>query len=86
MEEGEMTEGNTDELSIDDEYISIEERFWDTAGRLRLDEENLGHAFLRTDPHVRIDLINRISKLLDLMKDYVDSELAALNELHSKIK
>ena len=81
-----MTEGNTDELSIDDEHISIEGRILQTEERLRWGEDHLGDAFLRTDPHVRIDLINRISKLLDLMKDYVDSELAALNELHSKIK
>jgi hypothetical protein len=87
MEEGEMTEENTGEFSNDEEYIRrIEERIWETAGRLRLDDESLGHAFLQTSPHMRIELINRISKLLDLMKDYVDSELAALNTLHSKIK
>lgn len=81
-----MTEENTGEFSNDEEDISIEERIWETAGRLRLDDESLGHAFLQTSPHMRIELINRISKLLDLMKDYVDSELAALNTLHSKIK
>ena len=86
MEEGEMTEENTGEFSNNDDNISIEQRIWDTAGSLRLHEESLGHAFLEARPHMRIELINRISKLLDLMKDYVDSELAALNELHSKIK
>ena len=81
-----MTEENTGEFSNDDEKISIETRILETAEILRLDDEPLGHAFLRTSPHMRIELINRISKLLDLMKDYVDSELAALNTLHSKIK
>ena len=81
-----MIEENTGEFSNNGEKIPIEKRIWETAQRLRLDEEELGHAFLMAGPHLRIELINRISKLLDLMKYYVDSELAALNELHSKIK
>jgi len=86
MEEDEVIEENAGGFSDNGEYVSIEERIWETAGRLRLNDDSLGHAFLESSPHMRIELINRISKLLDLMKNYVDSELAALNELHSKIK
>ena len=81
-----MTEENTGELRENDDNLSFRERIWETAVGLPLDEESLADAFLDARPQMRIELINRISKLLDLMKDYVDSELAALNELHSKIK
>ena len=65
---------------------SIDDRIWKVGGMFNCGDDSLGAAFLEARPRRRIELINRISELLDLMKDYMDSELAELKELHSKIK
>lgn len=85
MEESDVAEKNPDELNDRDLKIDrILHRIFETAHAL--EEEQVAERFLGVGPHGRIELIDQFSTLLGLMKDYVDSEITALNELHSTIK
>jgi hypothetical protein len=86
MEEDELIEETPSDFVKDKSVGSIYDRIREVGGMFNCGDDSLGAAFLEARPRRRIELINRISELLDLMKDYMDSELAELNELHSKIK
>ena len=87
MEENDVAEENLDAANdLDEDQIRILDRIFETAHDLRIRQEHFAEEFRRAGTHGRIELVNQTSSLLVLMKEYVDSELAALNELHSKIK
>ena len=87
MEENDVAEKSLNEAIDGDEgQIRILDRIFETADDLTIRREGFGEAFTRAGTYGRIELVNQISSLLVFMKEYVDSELADLNELHSKIK
>ena len=87
MEGNGVAERNPDELNdIDGIELSIYDRIFQAMPGLGFEGEEFAMAFMRERPHERIALIKQINSVLSLMKDFVDSEVAALNELHSEIK
>ena len=87
MDEDDIIEQSPTDVDEEPESESLEERIQRLGYAFKMinGEDSLGLAFTMVGTRRRIELINHISELLDLMKDYISVELEELNELYKII-